>query len=63
MHGEADARLDDKVPPRQSEDVAHAAEHVGAPVELDLVEGADHLFDFEEGVEMDAMYRFIKSVL
>ncbi|CAK9781813.1 alpha/beta-hydrolase [Cutaneotrichosporon oleaginosum] len=55
--------LDDKVPPRQSEEVAHAAEAVGLPIELDLVEGADHLFDFDEGVQMDAMYKFIKSVL
>lgn len=51
------------MPPRQSEDVAHAAEAVGSPVELDLVDGADHLFDFDDGVTMEAMYKFIKSVL
>lgn len=51
------------MPPRQSEDVAHACEHVGLPVELDLLEDVDHLYDFDEGVTMDAMYAFIRSLL
>ncbi|BEJ15519.1 hypothetical protein CspHIS471_0501240 [Cutaneotrichosporon sp. HIS471] len=55
--------LDDKVPPRQSEEVAKAAEAAGLPVELELIEGADHLFDFNEGVDMNDIYKFIKSSL
>ncbi|GMK56027.1 hypothetical protein CspeluHIS016_0210830 [Cutaneotrichosporon spelunceum] len=59
----AHGTLDDKVPPRQSEDVAHAAEAAGLPVELELFDGADHLFDFDESAEMEGMYKFIKSAL
>lgn len=32
-------------------------------MELNLVDGADHLFDADPGCEMNDMYKFIRSLL
>ena len=52
--------IDDKVPPRQATDVAKAMEQRGKPVEIDIEEGKDHLFDREPQEKLENMYAFIK---
>ncbi|PWN88860.1 alpha/beta-hydrolase [Acaromyces ingoldii] len=52
--------IDDKVPPRQATDVAKAMEQKGLPVEIDIEEGKDHLFDREPQEKLENMYAFIK---
>jgi acetyl esterase/lipase len=60
MHGEAD----DLVPPAQSVRLAKALRDVGAPVELDLVPGARHVWaDAEDvGAIVDRSVSFLRSL-
>ncbi|BGP19105.1 hypothetical protein JCM10213_008048 [Rhodosporidiobolus nylandii] len=55
--------IDDKVPPSQSFDVVKALKEKGVEYDFEWIEGADHLYDKEESVEMERMYSFIGRVL
>ncbi|GAA6007141.1 hypothetical protein JCM10207_001523 [Rhodosporidiobolus poonsookiae] len=55
--------IDDKVPPSQSLDVVAALEKKGVEHDFEWLEGKDHLYDKDEGEEMERMYAFIRRVL
>jgi len=55
--------IDDKVPVVQADDVVEAMKAKGLSVEYEKVEGADHLFDRDEKVDMGQMYAFVKKTL
>ncbi|WP_410622645.1 alpha/beta hydrolase fold domain-containing protein [Amycolatopsis sp. cmx-8-4] len=60
MHGDAD----DLVPPAQSERLASALRAVGAPVELDLVPGARHMWTDarDVGAIVDRSVQFLRAL-
>lgn len=55
VHGDADRF----VGVEQADEVVSAIKEVGGRVEYERLEGKDHLFDKEEGVEMEGMYAFM----
>lgn len=55
--------IDDKVPPRQSDDVVEALKEKGAIIEYELFEGLDHLFDKNPTCDMEGMYAFIDKLV
>ena len=59
VHGD----LDDKVPVRQSRDVAAALKAIGVTYQYDELGGQDHLFDFEAHVPCHEMYAFLAKHL
>lgn len=57
------ARIDDKVPISQSEDVVRAADEAVLDVTFDVLTGIDHLFDKDPQYQMENMYRWISKLL
>lgn len=55
VHGDADRF----VGVEQADEVVEAIKEVGGTVEYERLSGKDHLFDKEEGVEMEEMYAFM----
>jgi len=55
--------IDDKVNIEQADDVVNAMKAKGLSVEYERIEGADHLFDRDEKVDMAQMYAFVKKTL
>ena len=43
--------------------MAEACEKKGLPVEFEVLDGVDHLFDMDAKYQMEGMYVWIKSVL
>lgn len=61
--GSADARIDDKVPISQSEDVVRAADEAGLDVTFDVLTGIDHLYDSDPKYQLENMYHWIGKLL
>lgn len=59
VHGDMD-RL---VGVEQSDEVARAMKEVGAVFQYERPDGLDHLFDRDEGVELEGMYSFMRMCL
>lgn len=51
--------IDDKVVPKQSEDVYAALKAKNVTCKFDLLEGENHLFDFVKEEQMENMYKFL----
>ncbi|KAK0533378.1 hypothetical protein OC834_002276 [Tilletia horrida] len=49
---------DERVPPSQSVDTVKALKAVGAEVSTAIVEGKEHLFDFEQDAEIPGLWRW-----
>ncbi|KAE8250596.1 hypothetical protein A4X13_0g4577 [Tilletia indica] len=50
---------DERVPPSQSFDAVKALQGVGAEVQTHVVEGKEHLFDYEADVEIPGLWRWV----
>lgn len=59
VHGDADKF----VGVEQADEVADALKAIGAELEYERLEGLDHLFDVDDKVEMEKMYKFMQKHL